>query len=78
MIESTLFKAMAEARRFLEKAEILLECTAVKNECQYGHYTKEFGHDSGLRDCRTSKTRAAVLRSCIDLRNALSDVTQGR
>jgi hypothetical protein len=72
MKESTLDTAVAEAKRFLERAEKLKEASNGTEDF------KKFGYDEGFRSHSQSKTRAAVKRACIDLRNALSDVTQGR
>lgn len=79
MKESTLDTAIAEAKRFLEKAEKLKEATEAGRDEEF-NFHRLFGHDCGLntKNSGMSKTRAAVKRACIDLKNALSDVTQGR
>lgn len=80
MRESTLDTAIAEAQRFIARAEKLKRCTSENNVKNNYGWSKEFGYDSGISKLKRapSKTRAAVNRACIDLRNALSDVTQGR
>lgn len=88
MKRETLEKAIHEAKRFIKKAEELLDCT---RSAQFGnegtgsyqdqkHY-EMYKNDAGLKEgseYQPSKRRASVRRSCIDLRDALSDTTQGR
>lgn len=88
MNRSTLDAAMAEAQRFLDKANDLLACTEEHEATSMlfwddpkmkAHHNK-YGLDRGLSTGTYASSRriAAVKRSCLDLRNALSDLTQGR
>ena len=81
MKESTLDTAIAEAQRFLGKCEALKRATRDTDDESFLMCLSSSGFDAGFNTAKyrgKSKTRAAVMRSCIDLRNALSDVTQGR
>jgi hypothetical protein len=63
---------IAETERFLKKAKTLRECTESSIKKKDGHYQK-FGHDAGVyKGCQQSKTRAAVKRAAIDLKNVLT------
>jgi len=62
---------IAETERFLKKAKTLRECTESSVKKKDGHYQK-FGYDAGVESFRGSKTRAAVKRSAIDLKNVLT------
>jgi len=64
-------EVIAEAERFLKKARILKDCTMSANDRKKGHQIK-YGYDSGVCTVHNSRTRAAVKRSAIDLKNVLT------
>lgn len=66
-------EVIAEAERFLKKARILKDCTESANDDSRdrSHYLK-YGYDDGVCTIAPSRTRAAVKRSAIDLKNVLT------
>jgi len=69
--------AIAEAYRFIKKAEELQKCTA-SAELKFKDHYEKYGYDKGLNNgwVGPSKTRAAVKRAAIDLKHELTKLNK--